>query len=177
MAVNTAPITGLAAAREYLNLLRDAVASMRSLYQRGGPLVVLGPVAFGEPVNLHVLAVGPEFNRQVLGDPARFRPTGLFLRGPKNSAQRRVRFGLTRMTGAQHRQQRQLVMPPFHKTAVQTYHGLMSTITAQMLQRWRPEQRYDIYAEMRELTLQIASAVLFSHDPDEALPMGRFAKW
>jgi cytochrome P450 len=173
MAVNTAPITGLAAAREYLNLLRDPVASMRSLYQRSGPLVVLGPVAFGEPVNLHVLAVGPEFNRQVFGDPARFRPTGLFLRGPKNSAQRRVRFGLTRMTGAQHRQQRQLVMPPFHRTAVQTYHGLMSGITAQMLQRWRPDRRYDIYSEMRELTLQIASAVLFSHDPEEALPIGR----
>jgi cytochrome P450 len=173
MAVNTAPITGLAAAREYLSLLRDPVASMRSLYQRGGPLVVLGPVALGEPVNLHVLAVGPEFNRQVLGDPTRFRPTGLFLRGPKNSAQRRVRFGLTRMTGEQHRQQRQLVAPPFHRTAVQTYHGLMSGLTNQMLERWRTGERYDIYAEMRELTLQIASAVLFSHNPDEALPIGR----
>lgn len=171
--MNTVPITGLTAAREYLNLLRDPVASMRSLYDRNGPLVVLGPVAFGEPVKLHVLAVGPEFNRQVLGDPARFRPTGLFLRGPKNSAQRRVRFGLTRMTGAQHRQQRQLVMPPFQKAAVRGYHDLMSGITAQMLQRWRPGERYDIYAEMRELTLQIASAILFSHDPKEALPIGR----
>jgi cytochrome P450 len=172
MAVNTAPITGLTAASEYLKLLRDPVASMRSLYQRGGPLVVLGPVALGEPVNMHVLAVGPEFNRQVLGDPVRFRPTGLFLRGPKDSAQRRVRFGLTRMTGSQHRQQRALVMPPFHRPAVQTYHGLMSGLTAQMLETWRPDTRYDIYAEMRKLTLQIASAVLFSHDPEEALPIG-----
>src|ERR1700731_5230404 len=144
MPMKTAPITGLAAAREYINLLRNPVTTIRRLYERHGPLVVLGPVAFGEPVNLHVLAVGPEFNRQILGDPARFRPTGLFLRGPKNSAQRRVRFGLTRMTGAQHRQQRQLVMPPFHKTAVQTYHGLMSGFTGQMLERWRPNNRYDI---------------------------------
>ena len=172
MTVNTV-ITGLAAAREYLSLLRDPVASMQSLYDRGGPLVVLGPVAFGEPVNLHILAVGPEFNRQVLGDPVKFRPTGLFLRGPKNSAQRRVRFGLTRMTGTQHRQQRQLVMPPFHRTAVRTYHDLMTSITEQMLGRWRPGNCYDIYAEMRELTLRIASAVLFSHDPAEALPIGR----
>lgn len=171
--MNTEPITGLAAAREYLNLLRDPVASMRSLYQRRGPLVVLGPVAWGEPVNLHVLGVGPEFNRQILGDPDRFRPTGLFLRGPKNSAQRRVRFGLTRMTGSQHRQQRQLVMPPFHRTAVRGYHDLMAGMTGQMLQGWRPGERYDIYAQMRELTLQIASSILFSHDPSEALPIGR----
>src|SRR6202022_4028151 len=170
---NNGQIVGAAAAREYLGLLHDPVASMRRLYDRRGPLVVLGPVAFGEPVHVVVLAVGPQFNRQVFGDPVRFRPTGLFLRGPKNSAQRRVRFGLTRMTGAQHRQQRQLVMPPFHKTAVQTYHGLMSGLTGQMLERWRPDNRYDIYAEMRELTLQIASAVLFSHDPGEALPIGR----
>lgn len=166
-------IVGAAAAREYLSLLRDPVGSMRSLYDRRGPLVVLGPVAFGEPTKLHILAVGPDFNRQVLGDPARFRPTGLFLRGPKNSAQRRVRFGLTRMTGTQHRQQRQLVMPPFHKTAVRTYHDLMLGMTMQMVARWQPGSRYDIYAEMRELTLQIASSVLFSHDPGEALPIGR----
>jgi cytochrome P450 len=174
--VNTAPIIGFEAAREYLNLLHDPVAAMRSLYERRGPLVVLGPVALGEPTKLHVLAVGPEFNRQVFGDPAKFRPTGLFLRGPINSAQRRVRFGLTRMTGEQHRQQRQLVMPPFHKTAVRSYHDLMTGITTQMLDRWRPGQRYDIYSEMRELTLQIASAVLFSHDPAEALPLGRLVE-
>ena len=176
--MKTAPITGLAAAREYINLLRNPVTTIRRLYERHGPLVVLGPVALGEPANLHVLAVGPEFNRQIFSDPARFRPTGLFLHGPKNSAQQRVRFGLTRMTGVQHRQQRQLVMPPFHKAAVRTYHNLMSGMTAQMLDRWRPGQCYDIYDEMRELSLRIASSVLFSHDPDEALPVGRLVeKW
>ena len=171
--MNTTPITGLTAAREYLNLLHDPVAAMRSLYQRHGSLVALGSVAMGEPKKLNVLAVGPDLNREVLGDPARFRPTGLFLRGPENSAQRRVRFGLTRMVGEQHRQQRQLVMPAFHRTAVRGYHELMVGNTATLLEQWRPGQRYDIYAEMRMLSLRIASAVLFSHDPAEALPIGR----
>lgn len=170
--MNTAPITGLAAAREYLNLLHDPVAAMRSLYHRHGPLVALGSVAMGEPKKLNVLAVGPELNRQVLGDPAQFRPTGLFLRGPENSAQRRVRFGLTRMVGEQHRQQRQLVIPAFHRTAVRGYHDLMVGNTAALLEQWQPGRRYDIYAEMRMLSLRIASAVLFSHDPAEALPIG-----
>jgi cytochrome P450 len=170
--VNVTPITGLTAAREYLKLLHDPVAAMRSLYQRHGSLVALGPVAIGEPAKLNILAVGPELNRQVLGDPARFRPTGLVLRGPENSAQRRVRFGLTRMVGEQHRQQRQLVMPAFHRTAIRGYHELMVGNTATLLKQWQHGQRYDIYAEMRMLSLRIASAVLFSHDPAEALPIG-----
>jgi cytochrome P450 len=145
---------------------------MRSLYQRHGSLVALGPVTFGEPTKLHVLAVGPDYNRQILGDPALFRPTGILLRGPDNSAQRRVRFGLTRMVGTQHRQQRQLVMPAFHRTAVRGYHNLMIDHTTATLGRWRTGRHYDIYAEMRLLSLRVASAVLFSHDPAEALGIG-----
>jgi cytochrome P450 len=48
----------------------------------------------------------------------------------------------------------------------------MVSNTAALLEHWRLGQRYDIYAEMRMLSLRIASAVLFSHDPAEALPIG-----
>jgi hypothetical protein len=62
-----------------------------------------GADCFGEPTKLHLLAIGPELNRQVLGNPAVFRTTGQFIRGPENSAQRRIRYGLTRMTGDEHK--------------------------------------------------------------------------
>ena len=71
------------------------------------------------------LAVGPDFNRQVLGNSALLRTTGQTLCGPADSSQRRLRFGLTRMQGTQHKQQRQLVMPPCHKKSVESYHELM----------------------------------------------------
>ncbi|HEV2096742.1 MAG TPA: hypothetical protein VGQ82_09575 [Chthoniobacterales bacterium] len=115
----------MTAAREYIGLLADPIGRMRDLYQRHGSLVGLGPIAFGEPTKLHVMAIGPEWNRLVFSDPATFRPTGLLLRGPKNSAQRRIRHGLTRMTDTEHRQQRQLVAPPFSCAAVQGYHAIM----------------------------------------------------
>jgi hypothetical protein len=99
-------LTGAAAAREYVHFFRDPIGCMRKLHQQHGPLVALGPIAFGEPMKLHVLAIGPEFNRQVLCDPATFLTTGQFIRGPKNSVQRRIRHGLTRMNGAEHRRQR-----------------------------------------------------------------------
>src|SRR5438874_13467598 len=90
-------LTGAGAAREYVHFFRDPIGCMRELQQKYGSLVALGPIAFGEPTKLHVLAIGPEFNRQVLGDPATFRTTGQFIHGANDSAQRRIRFGLTRM--------------------------------------------------------------------------------
>lgn len=167
------PLTGVTAAREYIGLLADPIGRMRDLYRRHGSLVGLGPIAFGEATKLHVMAIGPEWNRMVFSDPATFRPTGLLLRGPKNSAQRRIRHGLTRMTGTEHRQQRQLVAPPFCRAAVQGYHAIMVDVVQESLKALRPGEQQDIYEEMRKLTLRLASSILFSHDPAEALPIGR----
>ena len=160
-------LTGAVAAREYIQFFRDPIGCMRTLYRQRGKLVALGPIAFGEPTKLHVLAIGPEFNRQVLGDPAKFRTTGQFIHGPKNSAQRRIRFGLTRMNGPQHRQQRQLILPPFHKKAVAGYHDLIVALAQEIIGQWRTGRR-DVYADMRALTLRIASAVLFGHEASDA---------
>src|SRR5437868_14769646 len=153
-------LTGAVAAREYIQFFRDPIGYMRTLYRQRGKLVALGPIAFGEPTKLHVLAIGPEFNRQVLGDPAKFRTTGQFIHGPKNSAQRRIRFGLTRMNGPQHKQQRQLILPPFHKKAVAVYYDLIASLAQGVIGQWRTGRR-DVYADMRAVTLRIASAGLF----------------
>jgi cytochrome P450 len=134
---------------------------------------MLGPIAFGEPRKPEVLAIGPDYNRQVLGDPSVFRTTGQFLRGPKNSAQRRLRHGLTRMTGPEHKRQRQLVMPPFHKKAVEGYHDTTIRVVQGVIDQWKPGERYDIHLQMRRLTLRISSTILFSHDPAEAITLGK----
>src|SRR5204862_80270 len=69
-------LTGALAAREYIHFFRDPIGCMCTLHRQRGKLVALGPIAFGEPTKLHVLAIGPEFNRQVLGDTAKFRTRG-----------------------------------------------------------------------------------------------------
>jgi cytochrome P450 len=171
--VNAKRLVGLPAAREYVRFFFDPVGAIRHVYAGYGPLTALGEVAFGEPRKRLVYALGPEFNRQLFSDTVAFRPTGMLRPGPKNSAQRRVRFGLTRMTGPQHRQQRQLVLPPFQKKAVQTYRDLIVQMVDAVLTQWRAGECRDIYEEMRMLTLRTASAVLFSRDPAEAFPIGR----
>ena len=55
-------LTGPRAAREYVHFFRDPIRCMRELQQKYGSLVALGPIAFGEPTKLHVLAIGPGSN-------------------------------------------------------------------------------------------------------------------
>jgi cytochrome P450 len=171
--VKIAPVTGFAAAREYYRFFHDPVDAMRERYKRNGPVAPLGPIFAGQPSKPRLLIAGPELNRQVLSDPATFRTTGQLIRGPRGSAQQRIRFGLTRMNGAQHKQQRQLIMPAFHKSAVDGYHALMVEVATGVLNKWKPGRVYDIHSEMRAFVLQLSSAILFSADPDEGLAIGK----
>ena len=141
---------------------------MQKLHQRHGPLVALGPIAFGEPTKLHVLAIGPEFNRQVLGDPATFRTTGQFIHGPKNSAQRRIRHGLTRMNEAEHRRQRQLIMPPFHGKAIASYHDLIVALIHEVIGGWRTGEVYDVCGKCAPHRAAF-DPVLFGYEHADAL--------
>jgi cytochrome P450 len=170
--METNVLTGARAAREYIHFFRDPIGCMRELQHKYGSLVALGPIAYGEPTKLHVLAFGPQFNRQVLGDPAKFRTTGQFIHGPNNSAQRRIRFGLTRMNGPQHKQHRQLILPPFHKKAVAGYHDLTVELAQEVIGQWKTGRR-DVYADMRAVTVRIASALLFGHEATDAYRIGR----
>jgi cytochrome P450 len=125
VAVKATQITGLAAVREYLRFFFNPVGCICRRYRRHGPIMALGRVSLKQPRDLLIFAIGPEFNRLLFSDPNLFRPTGLILPGPRDSAQRRVRFGLTRMIGPQHWQRRQLVAPPFRRAAVQGYHDII----------------------------------------------------
>jgi cytochrome P450 len=167
------PLRGIETARHYIHFFRDPITCMRRLHQKHGDITILEPIlAYRTPPRLHVLTVGPYFNQQVLGDPILFRTTGQTLRGPADSSQRRLRFGLTRMQGTQHKQQRQMVMPPFHRKAVESYHGIMVNTVARMLDGWQVGSVCGAYCEMRKLAMVLASTILFSPDPSEFLEVG-----
>jgi len=162
--------------REYFRFYRDPISCMRNLYRERGPVVGFGPVAFGQPAKMYVVAIGPKFNRQVLGDPETFHTTGQFIWGPKNSAQQRLRFGLTRMNGPRHKRHRSLVMPPFQKKAVATYHNFIVELAGEIIDTWRTGQVYDMYTEMRTLSLRISSSILFGHQLEDALRISHLFK-
>jgi len=92
IAVKATQITGPAAGQEYLRFFFNPVGCICRLYRRHGPVTALGRAALKQPRDSLIFAIGPEFNRLLCSDPDLFRLTGLILPGPRDSAQRRIRF-------------------------------------------------------------------------------------
>ena len=158
----------------FVRFFRDPIRMMRRAYAKFGPVSAIGDVI---PVRsrprLHVLAFGPEYNEQILGDPDRFRGTGQTLRGPADSAQRRIRAGLTRMTGEKHRQQRRLIVPTLQRKAVESYYPAMVSIVDEYLAEWQAGE-IDLWRSMRGLSLRLSSRILFGvTDPKAAHRLAR----
>lgn len=143
-----------------MRFLADPVGYLRVLHAEHGPVARL--VDDGKA---WVAAFGPSYNRQVLSDTGHFySPSLLPFPAPSGSAAQRLDAGLISMNGAQHRQQRRLMLPAFHRRYVETYRDEMQAITERCLERWRPGQELDIAAEMQRITLLVASKTLFGID-------------
>jgi cytochrome P450 len=150
---------------------------MREAYRREGPLTVVGKVLpFTRRERLYALAIGPEFNRQTLGDPALFRPSGPPRRWGSHDycALHRLSNALPRMTGQKHQQQRRLIMPPFQSKAVDGYCRTIASATDQLLEDWAAKESLDIWPEIESLLLRISSRTLFDlENPEAAYALGR----
>ena len=124
-------------------------------------------VGFADGFADMVLTFHPTYTRLLLTDPDLFY-SNPFVQSPPDTALRHLTVGLLSMNGPQHRQQRRLIMPAFHRRTVETYHDAMVTLTAQMLDSWKIGQQFDLSLVMQRLTLFIASKVLYGLDAVEA---------
>ena len=86
----------------------DPVTCMQRLQQEHGDLVALR-----EGDQSVVFAFGADYNRQVLSRPNDFHSRFFAIRGPRQSAQRRLSCGLLSMNGQQHSEQRRTLKAAF----------------------------------------------------------------
>jgi cytochrome P450 len=141
------------------DFVADPIACMRWLYGEHGDLAALR-----ESGQQLVFVFSPEWNHRVLSDSKVFNSRFFALRGPKNSAQRRLTSGLLSMNGEEHRQQRRQVSGPFEKRAIGFHHDTITTLTDHMLDAWQPGSTLNLAAEMTVLTRKITSTILFGMD-------------
>ena len=141
------------------DFVADPIACMRWLRREHGDVAALR-----ESKQQLVFVFNPQLNHQVLSDSKLFYSRFFALRGPKNSAQRRLSCGLLSMNGEEHKQQRRHVSGPFEKRAIGVHHDTITTLTSQMLDDWRPGETRDIATEMTVLARKITSTMLFGMD-------------
>lgn len=164
---STAPIGGLAAARIYLELLRRPLATFDSLSARPGRITVVA-VPFRPRTRRIVFGFGRDVNRAVLSDPETYRTTGQGLSGPRGSALRRIRNGLTRTRGDPHRSLRALLIPKLQRRAVEAMAPRIAAIVDAQLASWRPGTTIDLGREAKRLSLRVSSELLFGITESEA---------
>ncbi len=123
---------------------------------------------YGEVIRIDLLGIkgaalhGADANRYILVDAV-----DNFLVAPlidKVHARWIVGNGLLFIDDPQHRSQRRLIMPAFHRKRIEEYQRVMRETTTQMLDKWRPGRTLDISKEMHQLALVIAGRTLFSMD-------------
>ncbi len=82
--------------------------------------------------------------------------------------------GLLTSEGAQHRRQRRLAQPAFHRQRINDYGRVMVEYAARASERWTAGETLDISREMMRLTLAIVGKTLFDADVEaEAEGVGK----
>lgn len=159
---------------DFAEFSRDVLHEILSLHAEFGPLGVIQDG--GQRV---AFLFSPELNQQVLSDTNLYQTRFFAIRGPKDSAQRRLTGGLLSMNGEQHRRNRRLVKEPFGLRAISTYSDTIVRLADEMLDSWQPGEVRDVAEDMRRYMLQVTSTLLFGLDePGLALRLGdMIAKW
>jgi cytochrome P450 len=150
-----------------LQLYLHPIARLRQLYTTYGDIVVLTK---NNP--MLVFAFGPQHNFRLLSNPDLFHASSeRFLeKVPRGTAFTRILLNnLQRMDGDQHKQQRRLMMPAFHKQQIVNYHHDMIDQTQHLLDRWEIGREFDLLREMQRLTQNVTDKTLFGLDDKEKL--------
>jgi len=163
-----------------LRFVSDPIAHVGALFEKYGPIVQL---VVGHPTRIvsterkvpgTVFLFGPEYNRALLVNHADFHKcalTGpLYPEAPPSARTRpltRMLTGLFHANEADHRTQRRLLMPAFHRSRIESYRDEMVAVTDALLAEFRPGSTRDIRPDMMHVTLRIATATLFGADLGE----------
>lgn len=123
---------------------------------------------YGETIRIDLLGIkgaalhGAAANRYILVDRA-----DNFLIAPlidRVRARWIVGHGLLFIDDPEHKQQRRLMLPAFHRKRIEEYAHVMLRATDEAMQRWQPGVTLDMSKEMHRLALVIAGRALFSMD-------------
>lgn len=126
-------------------------------YERYGPVFktrVLGR-------NIAVF-MGPEGNRFVLQTGMQYFS---WRKGWPFTFQQLIGESLFVQDGDEHRQKRKLIMPAFHRNALQTYLTTMEEITLRTLDAWTQKGQLRWLTEQKHYTFEIASTLLMGSAP------------
>jgi cytochrome P450 len=166
-------LQGIDATNYLVRFLLDPIEAVRRGYNLFGPLVILhSPFQFIKSQKRVVaLAVGAEFNQEVLSDSITWRTAHVGPGGPSKSASRRLSIGIFRMQGREHEYHRQLLLPPLRRKNIDARGGQLADLAADEVASWPLNQPIDLWAYSRRMLQVLAIGMLFGNDRARGLPI------
>lgn len=142
-------------------LMTDAPGFLTSLRDRYGSLVLvpLGPktmylLSDPEAIGDVLIASAPNFDSDILGNA-----------GPDGTGEaplaKLLGRGLLTSIGEQHRKQRKLLQPLFHRQRMAGYVDAFADIAERRVAGWSDGARLDVLVEMVELTMAVVTKTIF----------------
>ena len=117
-----------------------------------------------------IVVFDPEYNRQILRDPAAFYSYDMDLVPidfAPDSAVRHTTNGMPLMNGPRHDEQRTALLPYFHKKFVTRYHEGCIEITERKIKSWKLGGEVNMRTEMEQLAMWLATAPVLGLDPEK----------
>jgi cytochrome P450 len=152
-----------------LDFPEDPGRCMLRLHERFGDIAALR-----EGDQQLVFVFGPHYVQEVLSDADTYHSRFFAIRGPRQSAQRRLTCGLMSMNGEDFKRHRRLVMGPFQKKVIPTYHDSICQLARELVESWQPGDVRDLHDEMTQYMLRVTCGLLFGLDhPELAYEVGR----
>lgn len=143
-----------------VRFLADPIGRMLALHREFGDVA-----AITDRSPAVVCAFGAERNHEVLANASLFENDDQYLLSPPpGSALHLFKHALTFQTGESHRRHRRLMMPAFHKAAIDGHAADITTVTRDVLQTWPVGQTADVAELTRDLVQHIAIRCLFGLD-------------
>jgi len=137
---------------------RDPLALLQRVRDHGDVV----RLRFG-PFRLYVLN-SPEAIRQALVGQARKLSKGLNY----GRAKRLIGNGLVMAEGEDHRRQRRLMQPAFHRAQIARYLDTMRDVAVPRISAWRDGETLALDQELRSITLTVLTRTLLSSEVDRA---------
>lgn len=154
-------VGGIGALLSAATFLADPIGTTQRIYRTHGPIAELA-LPLGRSSPTYVFGIGPRYNERVLGDTAAFRTSGIMMRGPRDSAQMRIRTGIVGMNGPEHVHYRKMLLPPLRRPIVDAMVTRMSDVARRNVAAWPVGERIDLWPRVRRLAQDIAISMLFT---------------
>ena len=156
------PLSTLSGITKMIEFRRDPIAFMVRIQKRYGNLVALAGTR-----KRVIAAFGAKYNEMLYADPERFQPRGFILKGPRDSAQRRLSETLFAAKGSQDQSARGLLLAAFQSSNVGAFRDDLARILGRFQTDWQPGEKRDISVEMQKLCGAIAVKLLFGMDVND----------